>query len=305
MSAMATGGSLSCEQIIGHYLTTGIYDALKTYDAAKEQAAKQGVASQKKRVDQLQGDTAALLLKTSAGSSEWQLHGGVSGKLVGASESGTPTGPDGKAQYSYSFLYKAGAKIPAKTSVLNVGGATNAQPGIWQRGDRLEAQVSLVGNPGFKCLAPTPLVKHKWTAVSVAVGPKHVRIFLNGKLAKQCGYKGREVKLLRKKALLAPGSKGSLSFGGFGPGSDAMVKGLTYYPSARLTQELILSQMTLNGFQHQERQATRERKEEARAAEARDQELDAFDRQLMEEENEMSETMDKARLGEPIREADT
>ena len=73
MGAMATGGAIKCGRIVEHYLTTGIYNGLKSYDARKEQEASRGVASQSKRVDALRGDTAALLLKTTQGKTEWRL----------------------------------------------------------------------------------------------------------------------------------------------------------------------------------------------------------------------------------------
>ena len=270
--------------------------------ARKEKDANRGVASQSKRVDQLQGDTAALLLKTSQGKTEWRLDT-VSGTLIGADDNGTPIGADGTAQYSYSFFFKLGEKSPTKSSILHYGTPTAASPGIWQVGNRIEAQVSLRDNPGFNCLAPGPLSKSAWSYVAVAVGPKHVRLFMNGKLVKQCSYKGDTVKILHKNALQAPGGKGPLSFGGFGEGTDAMIKELYYYPGARLTEELVRAQMTLHNFHQQEKRAVEERTNEAneakeakKAASKDEGELDAYDQQLMREETEMSDSMNKAML---------
>ena len=103
--------------------------------------------------------------------------------------------------------------------------------------------------------------------------------------------------------MLAPGGKGPLSFGGFGPGTDARVKSLYYYPGARLTQELVKAQMTLHLFEKQQRQALKARRlaeadeEASKAVQGEEMgQLDAFDRQLMQDEMEMSDSMNKAML---------
>ena len=94
-----------------------------------------------------------------------------------------------------------------------------------------------------------------------------------------------------------------MSFGGFGEGTDAMIKELYYYPGARLTEELVRAQMTLHNFHQQEKRAVEERTNEAneakeakKAASKDEGELDAYDQQLMREETEMSDSMNKAML---------
>ena len=291
-----TGGN--CGAIVSHFLETGVYNAARTYDAKQEQIARRSLSSQQSRVSRLQGDTAAILLKTDEGKSQFRLNT-VSGQLRGASDIGTPLGADGAAQYSYAFYMKQGEKSPVKTSVFHYGANKILQPGVWQRGNRWEAQVSTTEDPRFSCLSPRPLSKLKWSYLALVVSPSGVKLYHNGELAKSCPFKANaRATLLRKTDLVAPGGQGPISFGGFGDGTDAEIKSLYYYPGGTLTTELLRAQMTLHSFRSQEALAISERAQEGKSKVTALKSLDEFDTDLMREEAEMSEQMNRDMLAE-------